>query len=112
MPKHLPNGARLLPVAALAILLAGCFSSEHPKFPVAGAAAPFGEGGRYVGYEHVSDNRTQRQEVFAIRRRADQAYDFVNEKDEELTISLHEVGSHLFAGQAKAEKDKDKPGYG
>jgi hypothetical protein len=112
MPKHPPKGARLLLVAPLAFLLAGCFSSEQPKFPLASAAAPFGEGGRYVVYEHVADNRYQRQEVFVIKRRADRAYDFVNEKGEVLTISLHEGGSHLFAGQAKAEQDKDKPGYG
>jgi hypothetical protein len=112
MPKHLPKGAWLLLVSALALPLASCFSSEQPRFPLAGAAAPFGEGGRYVVYEHVADNRYQRQEMFVIKRRADRAYDFVNEKGEVLTISLHEVGSQLFAGQAKAEKDKDKPGYG
>ena len=29
-----------------------------------------------------------------------------------LTISLHAVGGDLFAGQTKAENEKDKPGYG
>lgn len=112
MSKYLPNGARLLLVSALALPLAGCFSSEQPKFPLADAAAPFGDGGRYVVYEHVADNRYQLQEVFVINRRPDRAYDFVNEKGEVLTISLHAVGGNLFAGQTKVENEKDKPGYG
>jgi hypothetical protein len=100
----------LLLFAAIGVLLAGCFQSEQPKFSVADAAAPFGDGGRYVVYERVAGDRFERQEVFVIKRRADRAYEFVNEKGETLTISLHALGSDRFVGQASPSKNQ--PGYG
>ena len=100
----------LFPLAAIGILLAGCFQSEQPRFPLTDAAAPFGGGGRYVVYERVAADRFERQEVFVITRRADRAYDFVNEKGETLTISLHALGGDRFVGQASP--DKTRPGYG
>jgi hypothetical protein len=100
----------VLPLAAIHLLLAGCFQSEQPKFPLAGAAAPLGEGGRYVLYERGPDNRYQRQEVIAIKRRGDGGYNFVDEKGETQTVSFHALGGDLFVGQAQAEKDQ--PGYG
>jgi hypothetical protein len=113
MTKMLKNRVRALLFAAAGVLLAGCFESEQPKFPLASAVAPFGEGGRYVVYERVENDQYRRQEVFVIKRRPDRAYDFVNEKDEVVTISLHALGGDLFAGQAsnEKEKDKDKPAY-
>ena len=96
-------------VVAISVLLAGCFQSEQPKFPLASAAAPFGDGGRYVVYDRVAEDRYQRQEVFVVKRRPDGAYDLVNEKGEVLTISLHAVGGDRFAGQTA---EQDKPGYG
>jgi hypothetical protein len=102
---------RLLPlIAATCFLLAGCLQSEQPKFPLAGAAAPLGNGGRYALYERGPDNRYQRQEVVVIKRRGDGAYDFVDEKGETQTVSFHALGGDLFVGQAQAEKDQ--PGYG
>jgi hypothetical protein len=113
MTKHLMNRARVLLVAVTSVALAGCFESEQPKFPLASAVAPFGEGGRYVVYERVENDQYRRQEVFDIKRRPDRAYDFVNEKGEAIRISLHAIGGDLFAGQAnnEQEKDKDKPAY-
>jgi hypothetical protein len=113
MAKWLPNLRSSLFLAIVSLLLAGCFESEQPKFPLASAAAPFGEGGRYVVYERVENDQYQRQEVFVIKRRPDRAYDFVNEKSEVIRISLHAIGGDLFAGQANSEqeKDKDKPAY-
>ena len=113
MTKKLKNRVRALLFTAMSVLLAGCFESEQPKFPLASAAAPFGEGGRYVVYERVANDQFQRQEVFVIKRRPDRAYDFVNEKGEVIWISLHAIGGDLFAGQANSEqeKDKDKPAY-
>jgi hypothetical protein len=99
-----------LPFAAIHLLLAGCFQSDQPKFPLADAAAPFGEGGRYALYERGPDNRYQRQEVVVIKRRGDGAYDFVDDKGETQTVSFHALSGDLFVGQAKAEKDQ--PGYG
>jgi hypothetical protein len=112
MAKDIANPLSLLLVASISPLLAACFSSEQPKLPPASAAAPFGGGGRYAVYEHVADNRYQRQEVFVIKHRPDRGYDFANEKGETLTMSLHAVGDDLFAGQTRTEKDKDEPGYG
>ncbi len=104
------SALRLLTVVALALLLSGCFISGEPKFPLAGAAAPFGEGGRYVVYEHLGDDRYKRQEVFVIKRQGDRSYEFANEKGETLAISLHALGDGLFVGQAK-EKDKADYAY-
>lgn len=102
---------RLLPLlAATCLLLAGCFHSNEPKFPLAGAAAPLDEGGRYALYERGPDNRYQRQEAVVVKRRGDGAYDFIDEKGEIQTLSFHALGDDLFVGQAKA--DKDQPGYG
>jgi hypothetical protein len=106
-PARLPS---LLFLPAICLLLAGCFQSEQPKFPLANAAAALDQGGRYVVYERGPDNTYQRQEVLQIKHRDDGAYDFVDEKGETVTISFHALGGDLFVGQAKAEKDQ--PGYG
>jgi hypothetical protein len=97
-------------LTAISLLLAGCFQSNEPKFPLADAAAPLGEGGRYVVYERGADDRYQRQEVLVIKRRPDRAYDFIDEKGEAQTVSFHPLGTNLFVAQAKG--DKDEPGYG
>jgi hypothetical protein len=97
-------------VCAVALLLSGCFISEQPKLPLTSAAAPFGEGGRYGVFERGDGDRYKRQEAFVIKRRADGAYDFTNEKGEVLQISFHPFGTGQFLSQAKAEKDQ--PGYG
>jgi len=102
---------RSLPLlTAICLTVAGCLQSEQPKFPLADAAAPLGEGGRYAVYERGPNNRYDRQEALVIKRRGDRAYDFVDEKGETQTVSLHALGGDLFIAQAKAEKDQ--PGYG
>jgi hypothetical protein len=101
----------LLPfLLAVGALLAGCFQSEQPRFPLASAAAPFGDGGRYVVYEWVAGDRFDRQEVFVITRHADRGYEFMNEKGQSVAISLHSLGGSLFVGQASPSKNQ--PGYG
>jgi hypothetical protein len=110
MTMAFANPPALLTLVAVAVLLAGCFESEQPKFPLASAVAPLGENARYVVHERVGRDRNQRQEVFAIRRRGDGAYDITDEKGETLTISLHALGAGLFAGQAKAQTP-DRSGY-
>ena len=107
--NHRTPGA-LLVLTAICVLLTGCFQSEQPKFRLTDAAAPFGEGGRYVVYERVAGDRFERQEVFVITRRADRAYEFVNEKSETLIMSLYALGGDRFVGQASP--DKTRPGYG
>src|SRR5712671_1007798 len=110
MVKNRRTPGALLVLAAICVLLAGCFQSEQSKFPLANAAAPFGDGGRYIVYERLAGDRFERQEVFVITRRPDRAYDFVNEKGETLTMSLHALGGDRFVGQASP--DKSRPGYG
>jgi hypothetical protein len=90
---------------AVGILLGGCFRSEQPKFPLANAAAPFGDGGRYVVYAYVDGSRYDRQEIFVLKRRPDGAYDFTNEAGKTIAISLHGIGDGRFAGQAISGKD-------
>src|SRR5262245_37902627 len=108
--KRAIRTSRVAVLFAAINLLAGCFQSEQPRFPLTDAAAPFGDGGRYVVYEHEAGDRFEPQEVFVITRRADRAYDFVNEKGETLTMSLHALGRDRFVGQANPSKNQ--PGYG
>src|SRR4030095_3754820 len=97
--RHVP-----LPLlSAICLLLAGCLQSEQPKFPLADAAAPLGEGGRHALYERRANTRYQREEAVVIKRRSDSAYDFVDEKGETQTVSFHALGGGLFVAQAKAE---------
>ena len=107
---HLSRAASLVLVAVLSSFLSGCFISEEPKFPLASAVSPFGEGGRYGVFERGDGNQYKRQEAFVIKRRADGAYDFTNEKGEVLTISFYPLSDGQFISQAKS--DKDQPGYG
>jgi hypothetical protein len=107
---HFSRAASFILAALLPLLLSGCFISEEPKFPLAGAAAPFGEGGRYGVFERGDGNHYKRQETFVVKRRADGAYNFTNEKGEALTISFYPLSDGQFISQAKA--DKDQPGYG
>jgi hypothetical protein len=93
----------------VSVPVAGCFQSEQPKFPLAGAAAPFGDG-RYVAYEWIVGDRFDRREVLDITHSADGGYDFVNEKGRTLAMSLHPLGGGLFVGQASPSKNQ--PGYG
>ena len=103
---------RSLPLlTAICLAVAGCLQSEQPKFPLADAAAPLGEGGRYAVYERGPNNRYERQEALMIKRRGDRAYDFVDEKGETQTVSFHALGAGLFVAQAKAEKDQPGCGY-
>jgi hypothetical protein len=102
--------SRAAVICAASLLLSGCFISEEPKFPLASAAAPFGEGGRYGVFERGDGDQYKRQEAFVIKRRADGAYDFTNEKGEVLTISFYPLSDGQFISQAKS--DKDQPGYG
>jgi hypothetical protein len=97
-----------LAVTFFALFLSGCFVSEQAKFPLTEAAAPFGDGGRYVVYEHLGDGQYKRQELFVIKLQPDRSYEFVNEKGETLVMSLYALGENLFVGQAK---EKDKSGY-
>ena len=97
-------------ICAASLPLSGCFISDEPKLPLATAAAPFGEGGRYGVFERGDNDQYKRQEAFVIKRRADGAYDITNEKGEVLRISFHPLGDGAFISQAKAEKDQ--PGYG
>ena len=97
----------LWPRAALALafllLLAGCFTSSQPKFPLSTAIPALGDGGRYVGYERLSDGSFKREEAFDVRRRNDGGYDFVDAKGKATTLSLHRIGPDRFVAQATEE---------
>ncbi len=83
MRKSMP----LLVVAALSVLLSACFTSEEPMFPASSAVATFGDGGRYVVFEHVGKGAFKRQGPLTvkqtvrrhirIRPREDGAADFI-----------------------------------
>ena len=103
---------RVLLLGAIGLVLSGCFQSDGPKFPPGTAAAPFGDGGRYVVYEYVAEDRYERQEVFDIKRRADRAYDLINEKGQTIAVTFHAVAEDRFVGQTKTEKDPNHKTYG
>jgi hypothetical protein len=88
---------------ALSLLLAGCFTSTQPKFPLSSAVPALGDGGRYVGYERMSDGSFKREEAFDVRKRADGGYDFVDAKGKVTTLSLHRIGPDRFVAQAREE---------
>src|SRR3954454_24980620 len=85
-----PMLKRISPFLAIvaSLLLSGCFVSETPKFPMTGAVAAFGEGGRYQGYEHQDADTYKKDEVMVIKRRPDGGYAFVDEKGEVQPISF------------------------
>jgi hypothetical protein len=96
---------------AACLLLSGCFSSETPKFPLASAAAPFGDGGRYQGYERTDGDNFKKDEIITVKRRTDGGYDFVNQKGEVQPISFHRVAGENFVGQASPETGKTRYAY-
>jgi hypothetical protein len=59
-----------------------------------------GDGGRYVGYERLSDGRFKREEAFDVRKRTDGGYDLVDSKGSVTKLSFHPVGSDRFVAQA------------
>jgi hypothetical protein len=76
MRKFLP----LPVVAALSVLLSACFTSINPKFPTSSAVAAFGDGGRYVMFEHVGKGKFRKQRVMTVKQMPDGSYEFVGEK--------------------------------
>jgi hypothetical protein len=100
----------MLAIAA-GTLLSGCFMSEAPKFTLASAAAPFGREARFGLYERGEDRNFSRQGALQAKRRADGGYDFVDEKGETATLSLHDVGNGRLVAQSKSEKDRPAYSY-
>jgi len=96
-----------LPVAlAASLLLSGCFFSETPKFGLDSAVDILGDGGRYQAYERLEDGSYKKDEPMTVKRRADRAYDFVDDKGETQLISFHAIAGGYHVGQAKNEKNQ------
>jgi hypothetical protein len=106
MQKSMP----LLFIAALSILLSACFTSEGAKFPASSAIAAFGDGGRYVVYEHVGGGKYRKQRLIAIKKLPDNTYEFVGDK-KTLPISFHDIGNGIIVAQAKPNDNKNAYGY-
>ncbi len=101
---------RLTTVVALAMsfLLAGCFGSQQPAFPLSSAVPALGAGGRYETFERVDGKDKPAGEV-TVRPRGDGAYDFVNDKGASNPVSFHPIADGLHVAQIKLESDA---GYG
>src|SRR5262245_12773790 len=97
-------------VAALSVLLSGCFTSEQPIFPASSAVAMFGDGGRYVVSEHVGKGAFKRQGPLTIKKLPDGTYEFVRAKST-LPISFHEAGNGVTVAQAKPNDNRNAYGY-
>jgi len=100
----------LLLIAALSVLSSGCFTSEAPKFPASSAVATFGNGGRYVMFEHVGKGQFRRQGPLTVKQLPDGTYEFIREKTV-LPISFHDVGNGIIVAQAKPSDNKHAYGY-
>jgi hypothetical protein len=83
-----------------ALLLAGCFTSSQPKFPLSSAVAVLGKGGRYVTYERREDGSFKRDETIEVRPRADRAYDYIDEKGKVTPVSFHRIKGNIYVAQA------------
>jgi len=99
MPRNTSVSALACLLASLALLLAGCFTSSRPKFPLSTAVAALGDGGRYVAYERTSDGSFKREDAFDVRKRADGGYDFTDSKGAVTKLSFHAAGSDRFVVQ-------------
>jgi hypothetical protein len=105
-PRPRRGCASLAAVLTLALALAGCFTSSQPKLPLAQAAAPFGDGGRYGAYERLSDGTYKRDETVTMRKGADGGYDYVDSKGKVTPLSFHRIGPNLYVVQAAGENSK------
>jgi hypothetical protein len=93
---------------AASLLLAGCFGSQHPVFPLSSAVRALGDGGRYETFERV-DGKDKPAGQVTVKPRADGAYDFVNDKGASNPVSLHPIEGGLHVAQIKLDGDS---GYG
>jgi hypothetical protein len=88
---------------AMGMLLSGCFTSEFPKFPLSSAVASFGDGGRYVVFEHIGSGEFRRQGPLTVKRMPDGSYEFERDGNV-LPISFHQVGNGVVVAQARDKK--------
>ena len=93
---------------ALSFLLAGCFASQKPMFPLTSAVPALGDGGTYATYEQVN-GKDQQAESITVRKRPDGGYDFINDKGASNPVSFHPIAGGLHVAQVKLEGDA---GYG
>lgn len=96
----LPRLSRIAPAVGLALLLAGCFTSSQPKFPLSTAVAALGKGGRYVTYERRDDGSFKRDVTIEVRPRGDSAYDYIDEKGKVTPVSFHRIKENIYVAQA------------
>jgi len=96
---------RIAAAVLLCALLAGCFTSSAPKFPLSTAVPALGEGGHYVAYERQDDGSYKRDETFTVRHRADGGYDFTDAKGKVTPLTLHRIRDNLYVAQATNEKN-------
>ena len=99
------TSGRSLAVALLCLLLAGCFVSEQPMFPLATAIPALGVGGHYGYYQRDAKGDFQRQQSFEVRHRNDGAYDVINSSGEVSPASLHPIANGTLVLQSKSERD-------
>lgn len=97
---RLTVGRSILVVAALGVLLAGCFTSVTPRFPATSAIAAFGNGGRYVMFEYVGSGEFSRQGPLTVKPMPNGSYQFVGGKSV-LPISFHDAGNGVIVAQAR-----------
>jgi hypothetical protein len=98
---------RIALVAMLSALLSGCFSSEKPMFSAATAVLALGDGGKYATFEQLADGKEEPSDTIEVRLKANNVYDFIDEKGVATPVTIHPLSGDEHVVQAKL-----KDGYG
>jgi hypothetical protein len=92
------RAARLFSLVAVAVLLAGCMTSQRELFPAASGAHPI-EVGRYRMFQKEGDAFTP-TDLVEVRKGAENSYDFVDDQNKTTLVSFHPIDGGRFVGQA------------
>ncbi len=95
--------AACLAIAA-SLLLAGCFGSQQPMFPLSSAVPALGPGERFETFERV-DGQDKPAGQVTVRPRGDGAYDFISPNGASNPVSFHPIAGGLYVAQIKLEGD-------
>lgn len=90
-----------LSLLALAFALAGCIKSQEPKFPLDGAVAALGDGGRYRMHDRIEGGSFMPGDLAEIRKRSDGGYDFVDPAARPTPFTLHAIAGGLHVAQSR-----------
>ena len=95
-------------IAAMCMVLVGCFVSERAAWPLSSAERALGDGGRYRTFEKNGGQYVP-GEIITLRWLGDGRYELNDEKERPSFVSFHPITGNLYAAQLGMGADK---GYG